>query len=60
MFSGYWVDVPGFQNERFPPFSKREMDVRSWVEDGFEWTWDVPESVKEHNRAIVEYIRQRI
>ena len=35
MFSGYRVDVPGFQNERFPPFSKREMDVCSRVQDGF-------------------------
>ncbi len=57
VFSGYWVDVPGLRNERFPPFSRREQDIEDWVDGAYNWEWkDLPANVKEHNQAIADYI----
>ncbi len=57
VFSGYWVDVPGFQNERFPPFSKKEKDIEEWVDKAYFWDWhDLPEAIVKHNRALSEYL----
>ncbi len=57
VFSGYWVDVPGFANERFPPFSSREVDPASWVDGAHPWNWDeLPGGVVEHNLALARTI----
>ncbi len=57
VFSGYWVDVPGFANERFPPFSSREVDPAGWVDGAYPWNWDVlPAGVVEHNLALARAI----
>lgn len=56
-FSGYWVDVPGTQNERFPPFSRKEKDIEEWVDKAHTWDWkDLPASIVEHNKALGDYI----
>lgn len=57
VFSGYWVDVPGFQNERFPPFSSREIDPEAWVTGAHVWNWDtLPAAVIDHNRSLAVLI----
>ncbi len=30
-YSGYIVDIIGIQNAKFPPFTKRELDIDKWV-----------------------------
>ncbi len=30
-YSGYIVDIIGVQNAKFPPFTKRELDIDKWV-----------------------------
>lgn len=60
-FSGYWVDVPGPQNERFPPFSRKEVEVDDWIANAFPWNWDaLPKDVIAHNEAITQAIRDRL
>jgi hypothetical protein len=57
VFSGFWVDVPGFANERFPPYSSREMDPVAWVDGAFPWDWDaLPSALVEHNQAVARSI----
>ena len=61
VFSGYWVDVPGTHNERFPPFSKKECEIEGWVDGAFQWNWDsLPDDVSKHTEAITEAIASRI
>lgn len=61
VFSGYWVDVPGMQNERFPPFSRKERDIEDWIDNAFPWNWsELPEDVARHNQALSEYIAERL
>ncbi|MCI5212596.1 MAG: hypothetical protein D3910_28270 [Candidatus Electrothrix sp. ATG2] len=38
-FSGSWVDLLGWTNAKFPPFTHREKNPDSWYTDSF--TWDV-------------------
>ncbi len=60
-FSGYWVDVPGLHNERFPPFSKKECEIEEWVDRAFAWKWDeLPEDVARHNEAVTAAIAARV
>ena len=60
-FSGYWVDVPGLNNERFPPFSSREIHPGAWFEKAYEWDWgQLPEEVVAHNRDIADRIATEI
>ncbi len=61
VFSGYWVDVPGWINERFPPFSAKEREVVRWIDEASPWDWDeLPQHVHEHNRAIADYIEKNL
>lgn len=61
VFSGYWVDVPGFHNERFPPFSRKEMDIEDWVDQAYVWEWEgLPPRVTDHNRALGDYIQGKL
>ncbi len=61
VFSGYWVDVPGPQNERFPPFSRKERDIEDWVDGAYVWKWeDLPPDVITHNRALSDYIQKHV
>jgi hypothetical protein len=60
-FSGYWVDVPGFQNERFPPYSSREIDPAAWVDGAHPWHWEeLPEMVVAHNRQLAGLIASEV
>jgi hypothetical protein len=60
-FSGFWVDVPGLQNERFPPFSSRETAPTAWTDKAYEWDWDkLPEAVVAHNRDIAARIAAEV
>ena len=53
VFSGYWVDVPGWTNARFPPFTRKIADIGKWVDEAYQWDWDgVPEDVVENNRLL--------
>jgi hypothetical protein len=57
VFSGYWVDVPGFSNERFPPFALRETQPAAWVDGAYQWDWGrLPRNMVEHNAAMVREI----
>jgi len=57
VFSGFWVDVPGWNNERFPPFCTRELDPAAWVDGAHAWDWAaLPSAVAEHNRALAARI----
>lgn len=61
VFSGYWVDVPGFQNERFPPFSSRETDPWAWAEGAHAWDWDLlPAAVLDHNQGLSTLIATEV
>jgi len=61
VFSGYWVDVPGLANERFPPFSSREVDPGPWCDEAYPWNWDeLPASLVEHNLALAHAIEAEI
>lgn len=60
-FSGYWVDVPGWQNERFPPFSRKEKEIEDWVDKAYIWDWkDLPDHIVEHNKALNDYVGQHV
>jgi hypothetical protein len=60
-FSGFWVDVPGLQNEHFPPFSSRETEPAAWADKAYEWNWDqLPEAVVAHNRDIAARIAAEV
>jgi hypothetical protein len=60
-FSGYWVDVPGSRNERFPPFTRKEREVQDWVDGAYPWEWDdVPERYHRNNRLILEFLEARL
>lgn len=61
VFSGYWVDVPGFANERFPPYSSRETDPAAWVDGAFPWDWSaLPAALVEHNHAVARSIEAEV
>lgn len=61
VFSGYWVDVPGWQNERFPPFSRKEREIEDWVDNAYMWNWDdLPAHIVEHNKALNEYVGRHV
>jgi hypothetical protein len=60
-FSGFWVDVPGPQNARFPPFSSRETAPGAWFDKAYEWDWgELPEAVVAHNRDIAARISDEV
>jgi len=60
-FSGFWVDVPGLKNERFPPFSSRETHPGAWFDKAYEWDWgQLPEAVVAHNKDIADRIATEI
>jgi hypothetical protein len=57
VFSGYWVDVPGLQNTRFPPFTRKERDVEDWVDNAYPWVWDdLPANLLKNNEVILEFL----
>lgn len=61
VFSGYWVDVPGLHNERFPPFSRKEMEIEDWIDQAYLWKWEeLPPDVLKHNKALSEYIAKHL
>jgi hypothetical protein len=61
VFSGYWVDVPGTQNARFPPFTRNMTEIADWVDGAYEWIWDdVPESYHQNNGLILRFLRENL
>lgn len=57
VFSGYWVDVPGLQNTRFPPFTRKERDIEDWVDNAYPWIWDdLPAKLMKNNEVILEFL----
>lgn len=61
VFSGYWVDVPGTQNARFPPFTRKVMDIVDWVDDAYTWEWDdVPDRYHENNGIILGFLNENL
>ena len=56
---GYWVDVAGTQNARFPPFTRNLTEIGDWVDGAFEWLWDdVPDEYHDNNGLILEFLRE--
>ncbi len=61
VFSGYWVDVPGTQNARFPPFTRNVTEITDWVDGAYEWSWDdVPAAYHDNNGLILRFLRENI
>lgn len=61
VFSGFWVDVPGTQNARFPPFTRKIMDIVSWVDEAYTWEWeDVPERYHRNNGIILGFLNENL
>lgn len=59
VFSGYWVDVPGSRNARFPPFTRNVTEVSDWVDGAYQWEWDdVPESYLDNNQLILRFLQE--
>ena len=60
-FSGFWVDVPGTQNARFPPFTRKVAEIVDWVDGAYAWAWDdVPERYHQNNAVILGYLRENL
>lgn len=60
-FSGYWVDIPGTRNARFPPFTRKETEAVDWVEQAYEWNWDdLPEKYHHNNGLILRFLRENL
>jgi hypothetical protein len=61
VFSGYWVDVAGTQNARFPPFTRNLTEISDWVDGAYEWRWDdVPNEYHDNNGLILRFLRENI
>ncbi len=61
VFSGYWVDVAGTQNARFPPFTRNVTEITDWVDGAYEWVWDdVPDSYHDNNGIILKFLRENL
>jgi len=61
VFSGFWVDVPGTQNARFPPFTRKVTEIVDWVDDAYTWEWDdVPERYHRNNGIILGFLRENL
>jgi hypothetical protein len=61
VFSGFWVDVPGTRNARFPPFTRKVNEIVDWVDDGYTWEWDdVPERYHRNNGIILGFLRENL
>jgi len=57
VFSGFWVDVPGTTNARFPPFTSKISNINQWVDGAYDWDWkDVPDRYHRNNRMIFRYL----
>lgn len=60
-FSGFWVDVPGTRNARFPPFTDKESEIVNWVDKAFQWEWsDLPERYHRNNELILGFLRENL
>lgn len=60
-FSGFWVDVPGPQNARFPPFTRKVAEITDWVDGAYAWEWDdVPDTYHENNGIILRFLHENL
>ncbi len=58
--SGYIVDIIEVQNTKFPPFTKRELDIDKWVNGDekdviYNWNPTKVEKKKEGGNRSYEY-----
>lgn len=51
VFSGDWVDIIGTDNEKFPPFTKKEKFIENWVDDAHT-CWDWSKITQDAKRSI--------
>ena len=60
-FSGFWVDVPGWNNARFPPFTRKIAEIADWADGAYEWNWsDLPMAYRKNNRLILNYLASQL
>ncbi len=60
-FSGYWVDVAGTQNARFPPFTRKISEIGDWVDGAYDWHWeDLPERYHHNNSLILDFLQENL
>jgi hypothetical protein len=60
-FSGFWVDVPGTRNARFPPFTRKVSEIRDWVDGAYDWSWDdIPERYHRNNGLILKFLHENV
>ncbi len=60
-FSGFWVDVPGTRNARFPPFTRKVAEISDWVDGAYDWSWDdLPERYHRNNGVILKFLRENV
>ena len=60
-FSGFWVDVPGTQNARFPPFTSKEAEIVDWVDGAYAWHWeDLPDKYRRNNELILRFLHENL
>lgn len=55
-YSGYIVDIVGIQNAKFPPFTKRELNIDKWVNGNMKdviYKW-IPAKVEEEYKDKFE------
>jgi hypothetical protein len=61
VFSGFWVDVPGWKNARFPPFTRKIAQIDSWIDEAYLWDWnDLPETLQQNNALIREFLEANV
>ena len=60
-FSGFWVDVPGWNNARFPPFTRKISEIVDWADGAYTWNWsDLPMGYRKNNRLILNYLSAQV
>ena len=60
-FSGEWVDgYSAWGNAKFPPFTGREGDIVSWVEDAYEWDQNVvPKNSIKATKELLSILKEK-
>jgi hypothetical protein len=59
-YSGYIVDIIGIQNAKFPPFTKRELDIDKWVngdEKDVIYNWNPTKVEEKTNERFVKLLK---
>ncbi len=59
-YSGYIVDIIGVQNAKFPPFTRRELDIDKWVNGDKKdviYNWNPTKVEQKTNKKFVELLK---